>query len=372
MPPPDIAPTRIIGGIYISSVLPVLARTNLLKNHGITHVVTVMGGDLPGDRRWWNWYRSLRIGVDDVAESNLLERVPDIIRFVDEGLFPEATPEKKKVDEDEEGSEDNSEDDSETASEAASETATPPPPPPPATTASGHTKHRGAVLIHCQAGQSRSAAVCALYLMHKYRLLAKQAVQLIQKRKPDAQPNDGFLQQLEMYEKVFKKSATPDFSLPEYRQWAMEHQLSEDRKPDASPSAAAADSSRWHLRCKKCRYVLAENKHFIPHTKPTMELRHSQFRVHGAVEFAQQQCLHFFVNPIIWMKPELDKLELEGRFICPGANCGAKVGGYKWDGLRCLCGGWVVPGLHVSSSKVDRIGGPPGVAVDLLEIIVER
>jgi rhodanese-related sulfurtransferase len=42
------------------------------------------------------------------------------------------------------------------------------------------------VLVHCRAGQQRSAAVVAAFLMHTQDLTAAQAVRLVRSRSPDA------------------------------------------------------------------------------------------------------------------------------------------------------------------------------------------
>lgn len=64
------------------------------------------------------------------------------------------------------------------------------------------TTGSGTVLVHCQAGCSRSVAIVAAYLMHTRRISAHTAVSMIQKRRPDAEPNKGFMAQLELYEQV--------------------------------------------------------------------------------------------------------------------------------------------------------------------------
>ena len=53
------------------------------------------------------------------------------------------------------------------------------------------------------------------------------------------------------------------------------------------------------------------------------------------------------------MKQELDKAEMEGKFLCP--KCSSKVGGYSWRGSRCSCGKWMVPAIHLQEAKVDYI-----------------
>lgn len=59
-----------------------------------------------------------------------------------------------------------------------------------------------AVLIHCQAGMSRSVTVAAAYMMKKGTIGVEQALTMIKTRRPGVAPNDGFLAQLELYETI--------------------------------------------------------------------------------------------------------------------------------------------------------------------------
>lgn len=49
-------------------------------------------------------------------------------------------------------------------------------------------------------------------------------------------------------------------------------------------------------------------------------------------------CAHYFVEPIAWMRSELEKSETAGRLNCP--KCRTNVGKYAWQGMQCksLCG----------------------------------
>nr|CDI55933.1 related to Tyrosine specific protein phosphatase and dual specificity protein phosphatase [Melanopsichium pennsylvanicum 4] len=67
---------------------------------------------------------------------------------------------------------------------------------------SWQTTGAGTVLVHCQAGCSRSVAIVAAYLMHTRRISSDTAVGMIKRRRADAGPNRGFLAQLELYEQV--------------------------------------------------------------------------------------------------------------------------------------------------------------------------
>ena len=62
------------------------------------------------------------------------------------------------------------------------------------------------VLTHCMAGQQRSAATCAAYLMFKYGWTAKKAMPFIKKKKDDCfWPRAHFKKSLLMWESYLKK-----------------------------------------------------------------------------------------------------------------------------------------------------------------------
>ena len=58
----------------------------------------------------------------------------------------------------------------------------------------------GRVLVHCNAGVSRSVAVVVAYLMPSRRLTYAQALAAVQRVRPTAKPNAGFVKQLQSYE----------------------------------------------------------------------------------------------------------------------------------------------------------------------------
>ena len=61
---------------------------------------------------------------------------------------------------------------------------------------------RGAVLVHCVAGVSRSAAICLAYLL-KYRCRSlRAAYHLMCSKRPMVRPNLSFWRQLIQYEQV--------------------------------------------------------------------------------------------------------------------------------------------------------------------------
>lgn len=58
----------------------------------------------------------------------------------------------------------------------------------------------GGVLVHCYAGQSRSASFVIAYLLAKESMSLSEAWTTVRRARPSVQPNQGFLRQLAEYE----------------------------------------------------------------------------------------------------------------------------------------------------------------------------
>lgn len=230
-------------------------------------------------------------------------------------------------------------------------------------------------------GKSRSATILAAYLMASRHIPPNLAVGLIKRARPIVEPNSGFTKQLELYHEMGYIAAVEDH--PIYQRWRylqdVEMSNAAGRAPErvhfrdaeaeigkitqVKEGEIPAEKTEIELRCKKCRYVyfsylvglvlitccgrrtLATSASLTPHLpKPTqLPIPHAP----------QQQCSHHFVEPLLWMKPELSKGEVSGKLECPKCKC--KVGTYAWQGLRCSCGDWIVPGISVARGKVDEI-----------------
>lgn len=64
------------------------------------------------------------------------------------------------------------------------------------------------VLVHCHAGKSRSATICAAYLMATEGLGADEAILRVRQAHPRADPNRSFRQQLAELERTRERSST--------------------------------------------------------------------------------------------------------------------------------------------------------------------
>ncbi|TNV75405.1 hypothetical protein FGO68_gene10796 [Halteria grandinella] len=57
------------------------------------------------------------------------------------------------------------------------------------------------ILVHCAAGVSRSASVVVAYIMVSRKLRLKEAFAFVLEKRPCIKPNEGFMRQLEEFEK---------------------------------------------------------------------------------------------------------------------------------------------------------------------------
>lgn len=64
----------------------------------------------------------------------------------------------------------------------------------------------GVVLVHCNAGVSRAAAVVIGFLMNSERLSFARAFSLVKNARPAACPNPGFVEQLHKYQEQIIKA----------------------------------------------------------------------------------------------------------------------------------------------------------------------
>ena len=123
-----------------------------------------------------------------------------------------------------------------------------------------HQRCGGRVLIHCQAGISRSASVVIAYLVRLYGWSVRQAYEVCYEARPYIHPNEGFVSQLELYARADERRRRKERR--RWREWMRRdgwlkggggkqrwwNALSEDVKPRLLPaeaSVAPAAVDKW-------------------------------------------------------------------------------------------------------------------------------
>lgn len=84
-------------------------------------------------------------------------------------------------------------------------------PPPP--TEEAHQSGHG-VLVHCQAGVSRSATIVIAYLMKHTLMTMTDAYKYVRSRRPVVSPNLNFMGQLLEFERDLNSGVTPRILMP--------------------------------------------------------------------------------------------------------------------------------------------------------------
>ncbi|KAG9454873.1 hypothetical protein H6P81_007777 [Aristolochia fimbriata] len=230
------------------------------------------------------------------------------------------------------------------------------------------SREEGSVLVHCFAGVSRSAAVITAYLMRTEQLSLEDALESLRLRCESVCPNDGFLEQLKMFEDMGFRI---DHASPIYKRFRLK-QMGESYnrgdKIDVSkfgidpgtttenfPSETAANSTRSTklYRCKRCRRIVALQDHVISHTPGEGEacFEWKKWRSGNPFNCSDEgECSSIFIEPLKWMT-EVEEGALEGKLSC--ANCDARLGNFNWSGIQCSCGSWITPAFQIHKSRVD-------------------
>lgn len=411
--------------LYVGGVFA-LRRPGAMEGKAITHILSMIKYSFVDWHGFEDHYVHLSIDVDDVEDEDLLVHLPRAVRFIDRGLrggdgpWPEGTTlpgtRRKRGVGEQDGAVENDDVQEKPRTESLPEAQmrnfslqehAPAPTDP---------SKPGAVFVHCAMGKSRSVTAVLAYLLwkypHRYGLTpsmlalhqrggpdadtARKAVQAsldwVRRTREIAEPNPGFMQQLEMWVMMKMPMAGGDAAVekhPAYQRWIWEREVEESAKIGKAPewirfeddhadeeklpkkpgdmgvdepAPAADDDDRSstttaisELRCKKCRRVLANSRFIIPH--------HSAAAAKGKAPYP-----HHFIEPLSWMRGVLEEGLLDGRLMCPGngsssggaSRCGANVGRYAWQGFKCSCGEWVCPAFSLQASKVDEIRVPKG------------
>ncbi|KAL3819691.1 hypothetical protein ACJIZ3_005596 [Penstemon smallii] len=234
-----------------------------------------------------------------------------------------------------------------------------------------NSRKEGSVLVHCFAGVSRSAAIITAYLMRSEQLSQEDAVESLRESCESVCPNDGFLEQLKMFEQMGFKV---DHASPIYKRFRLKvlgdffnrgekidgskfgadpGLPSEKVSPNVEASLNKESPSTPAYRCKKCRRVVALKDNVLDHVPGEGEACFGWHKRRSGNPFNRSdddECSSIFVEPLRWMTT-VEEGGLEGKLLC--AHCEARLGYFNWSGIQCSCGSWITPAFQLHKSKVD-------------------
>ncbi|CAD6450562.1 8aae3b52-b610-4f6a-acc6-dd4518e1bc36 [Sclerotinia trifoliorum] len=325
-------PSRVPGEdeLYVGGIVS-LTENSLQKNN-ITHIVSVLKYDFKNFNINWNKYKHLQIEVDDVEDENLLAEFEATGAWIEEALKGNGEGEG------EEGE-----------------------------------KKKGAVLVHCAMGRSRSVTILIAYLLRQYPSVTPAiALAQIQQTRPFAEPNDGFMAQLQLYHEMGCPRNIDE--QPKYQRWLYQREVelavATGGRPDwvrfedeVEQDGPKPDGKEKEIRCRMCRRTLATTPYLILHTpnlraasSPTSFINPQTTPISSLPPTPHHSsCTHHFLHPLSWMRPELELGNLSGRLECPNQKCKAQIGKYAWQGMRCSCGVWVCPAFSLLKGRCDEV-----------------
>lgn len=232
------------------------------------------------------------------------------------------------------------------------------------------SRKEGAVLVHCFAGVSRSAAIITAYLMKAEQLSQEDALESLRQSCDFVCPNDGFLDQLKMFEEM---GFRVDYASPMYKRFRLKvlgDSYNRGEKIDSSkfgedPALPMEKASSYveastqkeanpypAYRCKKCRRVVALQQNVLDHLPGEGETSFEWQKRRSGNPFAKpdEECSSIFVEPLRWMTA-VEEGALEGKLCC--VHCEARLGYFNWSGIQCSCGSWITPAFQLHKSRVD-------------------
>jgi len=279
---------EIIPGLWIGDLESAL-NSNTLKAHKIDSICSIIQGDLVINEE----FERLQIPLEDNEFANALTHFPKCLSWLKERL-----------------------------------------------------DRRRRVLVHCQAGQSRSPTFVVAYLMWTQDLDVSTALRKVRLIRPASCPNDGFLKQLNFF---FRASCNLS---------SIEKTVTGNcifLAPVLYPSMD--QPKKRTIRCRMCRKGLAELENLV-HFRTTWTQaaeETGQSNVVVPTLRTDEQCSGYFFEPMDWMEEFLCSGEVAGKIFCPNQHCHAKLGNYDWSGSMCGCSEWITPSFHVAGSKVDEL-----------------
>nr|XP_031864201.1 uncharacterized protein CI109_000113 [Kwoniella shandongensis]KAA5531273.1 hypothetical protein CI109_000113 [Kwoniella shandongensis] len=242
---------EVVEGLWVGDLVAAM-DTEGLEQRGITNILSLLRPRLefPSNLSVYP------LEIDDAADTDLLTHLPSCVAWIQSVL--------------------------ETRRRSLDPSAANDPPVPRALEIApiAQDPKPGGVLVHCQAGMSRSASVVAAYLMRTMDLDPMEAVDMLREKRPVVEPSDTFWHQLGLFYNADGRVSLKDRST---RQFYMERTTSQFMNGDggapsidkmakypgtpspSNPPTPMGGHGRRKIRCKMCRRHLAVREHMMDH-----------------------------------------------------------------------------------------------------------
>ncbi|KAI1293776.1 Dual specificity protein phosphatase 12 [Halotydeus destructor] len=230
------------------------------------------------------------------------------------------------------------------------------------------------VFVHCNQGRSRSAAVVIAYIMSSMKMTSDEALQYVQHRRPEVNPNDGFREQLNLWQFMNYKL---DVTNTRYRQIVLVNLCYKFRRSTIIPLGRSPDIPRklegndeTELRHRQDYLVkyfsklrvgeqefIDKFKRFVCSECGTELFRqiHILIGVTEIGKFVDQldNCKDLYIEPQEWMIPFIATEMNQGPLYC--YKCKMQLGEFDWNGLRIYGSSLAVNQSHRSHIPAFKI-----------------
>ncbi|CAF0726492.1 unnamed protein product [Didymodactylos carnosus] len=221
------------------------------------------------------------------------------------------------------------------------------------------------ILIHCQAGISRSATIVAMYFMKKYTLTHEEAIEKLSNKRCYHMvcPNNGFQSQLQLYHQM---NYAVDKTHELYKDFQSErlrtnYGLEKSDKITKTEKEIIDDTDRFPIKseektleteeveyqCKTCQHKLFTRNDLFYHQQGRGKSDWSTKPLELDETICDKQVFTYYTD---WMIDVFDSNV--GDIHC--ISCQTKLGEYSLDGKKCECGHWVMPAFHFDQNQIER------------------
>jgi len=207
-------------------------------------------------------------------------------------------------------------------------------------------KNEKCVLVHCQAGVSRSASIVISYIMKRNKISFEEARNIVRQARPLIRPNFMFTEQLIAYEKMnfsvdsdhylYYQMKAKMNTLVQAEKWDIailsnKAMTNEEITKQLSDGIFQKTIQTYH--CKKCSKILFSEQNVIGRYTTLEREREGEPDSHE---------LYFYIEPMNWMN---DLTKTSDILKC---SCDEIIGDWQWKRER-----YFNPRFRVAIDKVD-------------------